>query len=194
VPGSVLRALAARFPERYPVLMDSAAEGPLSRFSILAAEPSAALWIDAEGVVHTEGVSLPTDHGFFNALEQWWLRERTPWAPGAPPPFAGGWTLFISYEMAREIEPRLVLPRSALPYQAFALRTPCALIHDLHGNRVFAIAESGFADRLDRIAAEAKEIAVSAEAAANAPAPRVRALKLEEEDPAIHIDRVVRAN
>jgi anthranilate synthase component 1 len=193
VPGSVLRALAARFPEAFPVLMDSAAEGPLSRFSILAAEPSAALWIDAEGVVHTDGVSLPTDKGFFHALEQWWLRERTPWTPGAPPPFAGGWTLFISYEMAREIEPRLVLPRSSLPYQAFALRTPCALIHDLHANRVFAIAEAGFADRLDRISAAAMEIAVSAEAEANARPSRVKALKLEEEDPAIHIDRVVQA-
>jgi len=124
VPGSVLRELASRFPERYPVLMDSAAEGPLSRFSILAAEPSAALWIDAEGVVHADDVSLTTSKGFFHALEQWWLRERTPWAPGAPPPFAGGWTLFVSYEMAREIEPRLVLPRSNLPYLAFALRTP----------------------------------------------------------------------
>ncbi len=49
VPGSVLRALAARFPDRYPMLMDSAAEGPLSRFSILAAEPRAALWLDADG-------------------------------------------------------------------------------------------------------------------------------------------------
>ena len=193
VPGSVLRALAARFPERYPVLMDSAAEGPLSRFSILAAEPSAALWLDAEGNVHADGVALPTDVGFFNALEQWWLRERTPWAPGAPPPFAGGWVIFLSYEMAREIEPRLVLPRSSLPYQAFALRTPCAVIHDLHGNRVFAIAEAGFEARLDRIAAEAAALAESAEAAANAPATRVRAAKLEEEDPQIHLDRVVRA-
>lgn len=193
MPGSVLRELASRFPERYPVLMDSAAEGPLSRFSILAAESSAALWIDAEGVVHSEGVSLPTGQGFFHALEQWWLRERTPWAPGAPPPFAGGWTLFISYEMAREIEPKLILPRSSLPYQAFALRTPCAVIHDLHANRVFAIAESGFEDRLDRIAAEAVEAAAGGEAAAKTPPSRVKAAKLEEEDPAIHVDRVVRA-
>ena len=193
VPGSVLRELASRFPERYPVLMDSAAEGPLSRFSILAAEPSAALWIDANGAVHTDGVDLVTTNGFFHALEQWWLRERTPWAPGAPPPFAGGWTLFISYEMAREIEPRLILPRSSLPYQAFALRTPCAVIHDLHGNRVFAIAEAGFADRLDRIAAEATAVVDAAEAAANTPPSRVKAAKLEEEDPAIHIERVARA-
>jgi anthranilate synthase component 1 len=192
VPGSVLRELAARFPDRYPVLMDSAAEGPLSRYSILAAEPRAALWLDAGGKVRTEGVTLPTT-GFFDALEQWWRQESTPWAPGAPPPFSGGWVIFISYEMAREIEPRLVLPNSSLPWQAFALRTPCAVVHDLHGNRVFAIAEPDAAGLLDRIAADAAAVTASAEAAAHAPAGRVRASALVEEDPQIHIDRVVRA-
>src|SRR4051812_8215476 len=134
VPGAVLRRLAARFPERYPVLMDSAAQGPLSRRSILAAYPRAALWLDADGALRTEGVSLPTDGGFLDALEQWWLAERTAWEPGSPA-FAGGWTLFIGYELAAEIEPRLVLPPASLPWQAFALRTPCAVIHDLAANR-----------------------------------------------------------
>ena len=193
VPGSVLRELAARFPDRYPVLMDSAAEGPLSRFSILAAEPRGALWLDAEGVVHTQGVTLPTGKGFFDALEQWWLRERAPWDSAAPPPFAGGWAIFLSYEMAREIEPRLVLPRSSLPYQAFALRTPCAVIHDLQAGRVFAVAEPDAAISLDRIVRDAQEVAASAEASASKPAGRVRALSLQEEEPQIHLDRVVRA-
>lgn len=193
VPGSVLRGLAGRFPDRYPVLMDSAADGPLSRFSILAAEPRGALWLDADGVVRTQGVTLPTSNGFFDALEQWWLRDRIQWDSGAPPPFAGGWAIFMSYEMAREIEPRLVLPRSSLPYQAFALRTPCAVIHDLHGNRVFAVAEPDAAESLERIARDAEEVAASAGAAASAPTERVQALSLGEEDPQIHLDRVVRA-
>src|ERR1700710_2487879 len=47
VPADVLRRLAARFPQRYPVLFDSAADGPLSRTSILVAEPRAALWLGA---------------------------------------------------------------------------------------------------------------------------------------------------
>src|SRR4051812_33866082 len=129
VSGAVLRTLAARFPERYPVLMDSAAQGPLSRRSILAACPRAALWLDADGTLRAEGVSLPTDGGFLDALEQWWLTERTVYEPNSPA-FAGGWTLFIGYELAQEIEPRLVLPKAPLPWQAFALRTPCALVHD----------------------------------------------------------------
>ena len=118
VPGTVLRRLAARFPDRYPVLMDSAAVGPLSRSSILAAEPRAALWLDAEGRVRTEGVTLP-DTGFLDALEQWWLTERVPWSADLPA-FGGGWAIFLGYELAREIEPRLVLPAAALPWQAFA--------------------------------------------------------------------------
>ena len=41
VPGTALRSLAATEPERWPVFLDSAAEGPLTRYSLLMAEPSA---------------------------------------------------------------------------------------------------------------------------------------------------------
>jgi 4-amino-4-deoxychorismate synthase (2-amino-4-deoxychorismate-forming) component I len=187
VPGTVLRRLAARFPDRYPVLMDSAAVGPLSRMSILAAEPRAALWLDAEGNVRTEGVTLP-DTGFLDALEQWWLAERIPAEPQAPA-FAGGWTLFLSYELAREIEPRLVLPSATLPWQAFALRTPCAVVHDLRANRVFAVAEADSVHLLDRIAAEAMEVAAAEFAAPGG----VRVAAIEEERPEAHLERIVRA-
>jgi anthranilate synthase component I len=188
VPGAVLRRLAARFPDRYPVLMDSAAEGPLSRTSILASAPRAALWLDAAGTLHTEGVTLPESSGFLDALEQWWLAERTVWEPGTPV-FAGGWTIFLGYELAREIEPRLVLPPSSLPWQAFALRTPCAVVHDLNANRVFAIAEADAAPLLDQIAADAQAVASD-----SVPPPaRVRAESIVEESPQAHLDRVVRA-
>jgi anthranilate synthase component 1 len=187
VPGAVLRRLAARFPDRYPVLMDSAAAGPLSRTSILAAEPRAALWLDAEGRVRTAGVTLP-DTGFLEALEQWWLAERTMWEPGTPA-FAGGWAIFLGYELAREIEPRLVLPPASLPWQAFALRTPCAVVHDLRANRVFAVAEPDAAHLLDRIAADAAEVAHATPASPS----RVRVESIDEELPHAHLDRVVRA-
>jgi len=187
VPGTVLRRLAARFPDRYPVLMDSAAVGPLSRQSILVAEPSAALWLDAEGRVRTEGVTLP-DIGFLDALEQWWLAERVPWEPGRPA-FGGGWALFLGYELAREIEPRLILPPAAVPWQAFALRTPCTVVHDLHSNRVYAVAESDAAHVLDRVAADAAEVA----SAEQSPSASIRVASIEEERPDVHIERVVRA-
>jgi integrase len=71
VSPEVLRHLAARHPDRYPVLFDSAADGPLSRTSILVAEPRAALWVDSAGRMGAEGF---TPHGmeFLSALENWW--------------------------------------------------------------------------------------------------------------------------
>ena len=147
VPPAVLRRLATRLPARYPVLLDSAAEGPLSRTSVLLAEPRAALWLDADGNLGAEGVGVQ-GNTFFAALENWWLAEREPADPRPDLPFSGGWAIFLSYEMAREVEPRLALPRSTLPWQAFALRTPCALIHDRATQRVVAVAETGSADAL----------------------------------------------
>src|SRR5205814_628331 len=75
VPPAVLRRLAARLPERYPLLLDSVAAGPLSRASLLLAEPGAALWLDAEGRLEARGLT-PSAGGFLAALEDWWLRER----------------------------------------------------------------------------------------------------------------------
>ncbi|MBX5463210.1 MAG: aminodeoxychorismate synthase component I [Steroidobacteraceae bacterium] len=187
VPGAVLRRLAARQPDRYPVLMHSAAEGPLARHSVLAAHPRAALWLDAAGVVRTEGITLPST-GFLDALEQWWLAERTVWEPGAPA-FAGGWAIFLGYEMAQEIEPRLALPASSLPWRAFALRTPCALVHDLQSNRVIAVAEADCPHLLDALAADAAQAAQMPDREA----ARIPVESIHEEAPEIHIERVIRA-
>ena len=97
VPPTVLRRLAARLPARYPMLLDSAADGPLSRTSVLLAEPRAALWLDADGRLGAEGTVIQ-GNTFFSALENWWLAEREVGEPGdaatQPPadlPFAGGW-------------------------------------------------------------------------------------------------------
>jgi anthranilate synthase component 1 len=188
VPPTVLRRLAARLPARYPMLLDSAADGPLSRTSVLLAEPRAALWLDADGLLGAEGTSVQ-GNTFFSALENWWLAEREP-ATVAPSdlPFAGGWALFLSYEMAQEVEPRLSLPRATLPWRAFALRTPCALIHDRVQQRVLAVAEAGSSDLLDRIEADARLVA----AEPDTPDEGLRVKSIQEEDPDAYLERVHR--
>jgi anthranilate synthase component 1 len=185
-PG-VLRRLAARFPERYPILFDSAADGPLSHSSILVAEPRACLWLDRRGALRSEGVSVQ-GADFLTALENWWLAERVP-ASAQQSPFDGGWAVFLSYEMAGQIEPRLRLPQAEIPWQAFALRTPCALIHERETGRVFISAEADAADSILRIETDALREAARPHAAL----ADSSVAELHEENPAAYIRRVMRA-
>jgi anthranilate synthase component I len=201
VPPAVLRRLAARLPARYPMLLDSAADGPLSRASVLLAEPRAALWLDAHGKLNAEGTAI-RGNTFFSALERWWLEERwtTPEGPGLP--FTGGWAIFLAYEMAQEVEPRLALPQSPLPWRAFALRTPCALIHDRAQGRVIAVAEPDCTELLDRLEADAHLAARQSDAPEEPGRPMgqpggpvgqgFRVKSITEEDPDIHLERVRR--
>ena len=183
----MLRRLAARDPLYYPLLLDSAATGPLSRVSLLLAAPSAALWLDREGRLAAHRMT-PRGTGFLAALEHWWRSERTPAeaSDAGTSSFAGGWAVFLGYELAREIEPNLILPPTPLPWQAFALRTHGALLLDLETGRVSALAEEPAV--LGRLVADARE-------AAGEPAPEVE-LRIEavrEEDPAAYLSRVHRA-
>jgi 4-amino-4-deoxychorismate synthase (2-amino-4-deoxychorismate-forming) component I len=188
VPPTVLRRLAARLPARYPVLLDSAADGPLSRASVLLAEPRAALWLDAAGRLGAEGVVIQ-GNTFLSALENWWLAERDAVGEAHPGlPFSGGWALFLSYEMAQEVEPRLSLPQATLPWRAFALRTPCALIHDRATQRVIAVAEANSAATLDRLEADARLAATEPDTLARG--YEVKAI--HEEEPEAHLERVRR--
>jgi len=185
----VLRRLAARHPERYPLLLDSAAEGPLGRSSLLLGAAEAALWLDADGQLAAYGMT-PEGPDFLTALENWWRRERRAAAVAAEPrlPFDGGWALFLGYELAREIEPHLEMPRTPLPWQAFALRAPCALVHDRERGRVCAVAEEGAADALSRLLADAAEATH-----ARPPVAALRFGEIREEDPAEYLERVHRA-
>jgi len=181
----VLRRLAARHPERYPLLLDSAASGPLSEASVLLAAPRAALWLTADGELRATG-HTPRGAGFLSALEHWWRTEATRPA-AAPLPFTGGWAVFLGYELAGEIEPQLKLPPTPLPWQAFALRTPCALVHELASGRVRLVGEPGTEGLLEDIAREA---------AAAAESERGDTLRIEavyEEDPHAYLARVRRA-
>jgi anthranilate synthase component 1 len=189
VPPRVLQHLAAWQPARYPLLLDSAASGPLSRASVLLAEPEAALWLGADGQLGAEGFT-PRGTGFLAALEDWWLSERCAGVGEGEPalPFDGGWALFLGYELAQEIEPHLKLPRTPLPWQSFALRTRCALVHELERQRVYAVAEPGAEAALERIVADAR-----AAAQAHSSRAAVRLAGVSEEAPAAYLARVERA-
>ncbi len=184
----MLRRLAARFPKRYPLLLDSAASGPLSEASVLLAQPTASLSLLPGGRLRAQGMK-PQGRGFLEALENWWRAERLSAGEVATGlPFAGGWALFLGYELVSEIEPRLVLPRTPLPWQAFALRTPCALVHELRGDRVLGVAEPGAVAALAVMEADARALAASPE-----DPDELRIGAVSEEPPGAYLERVRRA-
>ncbi len=194
VPGAVLRELAARQPQRYPVLLDSAALGPLARHSLLCAAPSAALWLDRDGHVGTAGVDAVAG-GFLDNLEHWWRREMQSGGVGegqgvseGAPPFTGGWIVYAGYELAAEIERTLRLPRASAPYQAFALRIEHLLAHDLLNDRVIACSQGGQA--LHRRMIADVTAAAAAGATTQLDSASLPLASIEEEAPELFIERV----
>ncbi|MBV8909561.1 MAG: aminodeoxychorismate synthase component I [Gammaproteobacteria bacterium] len=197
VSPAVLRRLAASDPVRYPLLLDSAAAGPLGRASVLLAEPRAALWLTPDGKLRATGF-IPRGTGFLEALEHWWLDERTDGPIGHPafsgsdgrqiPSLAGGWALFLGYEIGAETEPALALPRAPLPCQAFALRTRGALVHELAGGGVYAMAEEDAQDALARIVDDAR-----AAASRDEPCEALEIATVREEPAEAYLGRVRRA-
>jgi len=192
--------LAAHFPQRYPVLFDSAAAGEHTRHSLLAAYPSACLWQDSTRGIHGSG-DVPPDvvaagsSGFLDRLDLWWRlastkRSAQPIAR-ADVGFHGGWAVFLGYEIADEIEPGLVLPASSLPVRAFALRTRAGLVHDVIDNAVHAIAEPGHESLLDEIENDVVRLAGDGASSRNADARLTDALY--EEAGTAFLARVERA-
>jgi len=184
--GSALRALAAADPERYPVLFESAAEGPLARFSILAAAPRATLWRDSSGTLGASGLTL-SPGGFLDNLEHWYRAESHPLARPSSLPFAGGWIVYAGYELAAEIERSLQLPRARTPLSAFALRVSTLAVHDLATGEVFAVAEEGASDAQARLVADLEAAGARAADGAGAPLPLAT---LREELPEKYLERV----
>jgi anthranilate synthase component 1 len=175
------------------LLLESVATGALGTMSVLFAAPRAALTLHRDGRLDAQGF---TAHGatFLEALDEWWRREAasaTTASPGhasGPLRFAGAWALYLGYELAGEIEPRLKLPQTPLPWIAFAVRTRAALIYDFTSARALAVAEADAQDALD---------ALLADVAAARSAPENRALLVQgaarEEDPEAFLTRVHRA-
>ncbi|HEY3731195.1 MAG TPA: aminodeoxychorismate synthase component I [Steroidobacteraceae bacterium] len=158
---ATLRRLAYADPEAFPVLLDSAARGPLSRYSVLAAYPQATLWQDGRRQLHASPGPAPTADGFLAALDGWWRAERR--ARGdeiaatsserSPGPFRGGWVVFLGYELAAEVEPLLDLavpeqPDASAP-AAFALRIACGIAYDHVRRESWLFAEAGRDDLLE---------------------------------------------
>ncbi len=180
-----LLALAQRYPQRYPFLLESVAAGPqLARYDILFAFPGTTLELAADGTLRGP---YAQHGGFLSALDAWWADERIA-RSSAEVPFTGGWFVFLGYALAGEIEPTLTIAAAPAMPVAFATRVPVAVIHDSETGAVGIVAEPGHAARVAQVLADLQGIAAQPQAAAGLPA-----FSVHEDDEQAFIDAVARA-
>jgi anthranilate synthase component 1 len=137
--GADLHALHQLAPERYPFLLQSTAVGAgLGSFDILLLSRGDALCLDEPGKV--SGFGANGHSRFLSALDAWWRDEQVT-TTDSKWPFAGGWFLYLGYELAAEIEPSLDLQADPLMPTAFAVRCDAALIREHHTGDCYFVAE-----------------------------------------------------
>jgi anthranilate synthase component I len=180
--------LVEKFPAAYPGLLESgaglASVGGRSidgRFDILPMAGGECLRLGSDG--RLSGPHAGT-HGFLAALEKWWSALRVP-ETASPLPFSGGWLLYLGYELASEIEPRLRLPRSTDPVAALAIRAPAAWIRDRGTGQAWLMAEPGYERLLDEFEDRMQGL--------REPLPACHtAFQIEEDEPEIFLGAVRR--
>ena len=171
-------------PARLPFLLESASTGTRhGRYDILMQVGQQALWLDAAGALH----GVESGNGpFLPALDRWYQAQRTPQGLSHLP-FTGGWFLYLGYELAAEIEPRVQLPRGAGP-AAFAARVRSAAIYDHHSGELWLVAEAGAEDELALF-----EARLEPRPAPPPPPAPIPPLSFVEDDPSRYLAAVRRA-
>jgi anthranilate synthase component 1 len=181
-----LLRLHASARERYPALLQSSSLGmpgmAQARYDILLAAPESSLELSADGRLHGDAAHAAS---FLDSLESWWRRERIAAAP-TELPFLGGWFLYLGYELAGEVEPRLRLPRGTTLI-AYALRCRAAAIVDHRSGQGWLVAERGSESALDELQRELRDdVAI-------APPRHRHIIAMQEEEEGHYLDAVRRA-
>ena len=142
-----LLALHRAQPDDFPFLLQSAVEDAgqhsNARYDILFAYPSDSLQLTSDGCVLLDGIETES-HDFLKQLDRVWHQAASHHGGiDSDIPFAGGWFLYLGYELAGQIEPGLQLPLSdsSLPV-AVATRIPAAIINDHQEQQTLFVAET----------------------------------------------------
>ncbi len=141
-------------PSRYPYLLTSSAvRQNNTQYDILIACPQYTLTLNSDKSLHVTNKDLEVSSGFFDTLENYYQQDKVETSANIQNlPFTGGWFVYLSYEMAEEIEPCLSLP--SLPASqplAVAARCPAAIIIDKQNKQCIAVVETDYASLLDEI-------------------------------------------
>ena len=119
-----LLRLVEMFPEKYPFFLESSSRGNNhNRNSIVFFKPEITLIKECK------------DSNFLNKFNQLWEKNNVYQEKmvfnNKEIPFYGGWFIYLGYEIATEVEKKLVIPKS--PYSlpdAFAARVNSSIIYD----------------------------------------------------------------
>ena len=119
-----LLSLVEMNPNKYPYFLDSSSRGNVqNRYSIIFYKPEVLL---IKNSVNTE---------FLEEFDRLWDKNKIDQDEmtyeGNHIPFYGGWFVYLGYEIAKEIEKKIVIPSS--PYllpDAFAARVNTSIIYD----------------------------------------------------------------
>ncbi len=141
--------LHAGNPARYPHLLQSLAHG---RYDLLFAFPDESLRLDPSGALSGPAEAEPASGDFLAALDRWWSSSSTDNSAPEDLPFTGGWFVYLGYELAAQIEPRLRLPCAGgvLPV-AIATRFATAIVRDHVKHTTAIVAEAGHEGRVAAI-------------------------------------------
>ena len=144
-----LLALHQQQPDYYPHLLASTAASKTARYDILFAAPQQTLCLRQQQLFLDDQRLAEND--FLDQLDQLWQQNRQDIGTTSTP-FRGGWFVYLSYELAAQVEPSLKLPDTDddLP-TAFACRFPAAIIVDRLQGRAQIICEAGFDSEFEKI-------------------------------------------
>jgi len=119
-----LHSIAVALPEYYPYLLDSTASGPLGEYSLLLRSGGEQLCKYSDGKITGPGKG----NGFLSRLNDWYLQEERSSEYETGWPFTGGWFVYLGYELAAEIEPKVNFPDAGDGFPvAFATRCPAVI-------------------------------------------------------------------
>jgi anthranilate synthase component 1 len=183
-------------PDKYPYVLASTASGNNNSFDILFAHPQQSLELN-----NLDNSEL--EHGFLDSLHAWWLQEKiepsgiansgpSDAATSNPLPFTGGWFIYLSYELAAEIEPVLNLPAAEQGDPvAMAVRCPSAVIYDRQRKQHIAVAELEYVHLLDTIEQDF-HTAVERNNTVSAASTAVKVVSITEADTEPYMQQVAR--
>jgi anthranilate synthase component 1 len=144
-------------PRRYPHLLESVSSGMSGGaewFDILFAFPEELLELAAPGILLKDGVRID-GNDFLGALACATRSAADDDSDSSGLPFHNGWFLYVSYDFASLIEPRLPLPHAVARPLAFAERFRSAIIRDRRsGETYFVSAGEVNRDRIEQVRAD----------------------------------------